>query len=1401
MRKIFILLFVFSFLLLFAEQARVIEFNDAWNEQGFSLERENDSGIRINYSINRFIVANENINGALQQTISLPGNILPNDEGMPNLPGSGRFIAFEQNAKVELKILDFRVESFQNIDLAPAPRIPLDTEDGPLEYNRNNTVYSTDEYYPLEFVTLSKPTQIRGIDVVMLGITPFQYNPVSKELLVYRDIKVEVNFRGGNGQIGIESLRNRWWDPIINDAIINHRSIPDINYSQLENTRDGFEYLIICPDDPVFLSWADSVRVFRQQQGISAIVKTTTEIGGNTTAAIEGYIDNIMDPVTGWDPAPAAILLIGDYGTTGNTIVSPIWDGYCVSDNIYADVNDNSMPDVILARMTAQDETQLETMITKFLNYERNPPTDPDFYNHPITALGWQTERWFQICSETVGGFWANIQGKTPVRANAIYSGNPNSDPWSTATNTTTVLNYFGPNGLGYIPATPAELGGWTGGNASVINNAINDGAFMLQHRDHGSTTGWGEPAYNNSSIDGLTNTDLTFVFSINCLTGKYNIAGESFAEKFHRYTYNGENSGALGIIAASEVSYSFVNDTYVWGLFDNMWPDFMPEYGTTPESRGVLPAFANAAGKYFLQQSSWPYNTNNKEVTYNLFHHHGDAFSVVYSEVPQDLTVLHDPVLLGGIDAFNVMADEGSLIALTLNNEIIGTGIGTGNPLSISIDPQLPGDEILITVTKQNYFRYAAEIQVIPPSGAYIVYNDMVIDDANGNGNGLIDFGENILLSVEIENIGTLNADDVTVTLTSDDEYITITDSTESYGTVLAGTVASVLNGFELEIDDLVPDQHNVLVELNATDGTDTWTSYFSFSLNAPVLEIGEMTIDDNSGNDNGVLDPGENVMITIPVSNTGNAETLNVLATLTCPTTGIGITTETIDIGLIGISSSEDAVYEVSADASIPFGTPIIFNFSAIAGEFEVMEDFPTQVGIHREDFESGGFTQYPWMLQGYEITWPNVNPIEDFILGNTISDVEWEIDQTEFYSGEASAKSSAITHNQASFMSLELDVTQDGEISFWYKVACEYSPSQTYFYDGLFFMIDGVTADRFQPEGDGSSPWSFASYQIDAGVHTFDWVYVKDGSDGSTFLPDDCAWVDFITFPSIVPVAVGTIEGSVTLIPEGDIEDVEIVIGTTTLNPDATGFYTVDLPAGSYDLTASLEGYETITNADVVVMENQLTLSYFELYYLQSPQNLNADLEIDVVNLSWEHDQLVNRNKDAEASNREFQNFNIYRRLDGNDFELLATTTELSYEDILIEAGEYEFFITAMYDQENESEASNIEMIYWDGTNSDDPLIPNINALYQNLPNPFNPTTRINYDLKQDTKVVLEIYNIKGQKVMQLVNDEKTAGQHSVYWNGKDDFNKSVSSGIYFYKIQAGNFRETKKMLLMK
>ena len=101
----------------------------------------------------------------------------------------------------------------------------------------------------------------------------------------------------------------------------------------------------------------------------------------------------------------------------------------------------------------------------------------------------------------------------------------------------------------------------------------------------------------------------------------------------------------------------------------------------------------------------------------------------------------------------------------------------------------------------------------------------------------------------------------------------------------------------------------------------------------------------------------------------------------------------------------------------------------------------------------------------------------------------------------------------------------------------------------------------------------------------------------------------------------------------------------------------------------------------------------------------------------------------------------------------------------------------------------------------TGVNDPVIPSEISLHQNYPNPFNPTTTINYSLKENSKVSLNIYNIKGQKVKQLINDQVSAGQHTIIWNGLDDEGKSVNSSVYFYKLKADNFEQTRKMILMK
>ena len=710
--------------------ADVERYADSWGPQGLSLKRQSSEGVGLNFSIQEFNFVDRNINGVTMKGIEFSESFLQNEEGSPDLPGFGRYIAIPQGATAVIEIVNMRTERFVDVDIAPAPRIPLDTEDGPLHYEKDQSIYTINGLYPAQTVTLGDFSQIRGVDVAMLGITPYQYNPATKELIVYRDIEINIRFEGGNRQFGNEKYRNPYWDAILEDAIFNYSSLPVVDYSAriANNTRStGWEYVIITPNNPEFVQWADSIKKFRTEEGILTGIVKLSDIGESVNAnMIESYIN---DAYNNWDIPPVAVLLLGDYGSSNDDrITSPIWNNYCVSDNILADVSGNQMPDIVFARITAQNESQLESMIGRFMDYERNPPTNPSFYDKPITALGWQTERWFQICSEAVGGFWKHSLGKDPVRINEVYQGNPGSI-WSTAQNTSTVVGVFGPDGLGYIPAAPSELGDWTGGNSTDVNNAINAGAFMLMHRDHGLESGWGEPYYRNTHINSLNNTDLCFVLSINCLTGKYDDYSECFTEKFHRHTSMGNPSGALGLIAASEVSYSFVNDVYVWGLMDNMWPNFMPQYGSTPAERGILPAFGNAAGKYFLKQSNWPYNTSNKAVTYHLFHHHGDAFLRVCANVPADIIAVYEPEINENETIFTISATVNSKIALTVDGEIIGTGVtGFGPDIDITIPAQVTGTRIKLVATLQNARRYEGWVDVVAGAASAWVGEDTMI-------------------------------------------------------------------------------------------------------------------------------------------------------------------------------------------------------------------------------------------------------------------------------------------------------------------------------------------------------------------------------------------------------------------------------------------------------------------------------------------------------------------------------------------------------------------------------------------------------------------------------------------------------------------------------------------------
>ena len=95
----------------------------------------------------------------------------------------------------------------------------------------------------------------------------------------------------------------------------------------------------------------------------------------------------------------------------------------------------------------------------------------------------------------------------------------------------------------------------------------------------------------------------------------------------------------------------------------------------------------------------------------------------------------------------------------------------------------------------------------------------------------------------------------------------------------------------------------------------------------------------------------------------------------------------------------------------------------------------------------------------------------------------------------------------------------------------------------------------------------------------------------------------------------------------------------------------------------------------------------------------------------------------------------------------------------------------------------------------------MLPSAYSLSQNRPNPFNPSTEIEFQLPTAGGVNLTIYNLLGQQVRRLVQDEHEAGTYKVIWNGEDPLGRQVSSGIYLYRFESAGLVQTRRMLLMK
>ena len=1110
-KALFVLLTLVAGITLHAQEYR---FNSDPN--GFSISGRNSSQLTFRHNLGVVTIENADRAEVQGQFITLSGVYLSNEAGAPNLPSGSTFVAIPNGAKPSIKMVSSKTKTIQNVDLIPAPQPQLDNNDSPAVYEKDMSIYSRNAFYPASPYRVSEVMTVRGVEMVEVGVMPFQYNPVTKELIVYSDIELQLEVEGGDGTFGDLSYRTPEWDQILSDMLLNRDVLPEVDYGErrrkhYENRETGCEYMIITPDNEEFISLADSIKRFRTEQGIPTEVFTVSQCGGNNQTAIRSFIHNAYN---NWDMPPAAVLLLGDHNTDGTQgIVSytmnnhPGGDGYnpYISDHIYSVTGNNHMPNIIMARITGRDYNELYHMIKKDLDYERQPPTDPYFYDHPITAMGYQLERWFQLCSEVVNGFWTNELGKHPVRQNAIYQGTPGSR-WSTYEYTNTVLNYFGPNGCGYIPQTMSHLTDWSAKGSSV-NEAINNGAFLIQHRDHGAEELWGEPSYSIGNIKRLTNTNLTYVMSNNCLTGRFNYNGTNgegcFAEVFHRHQH-----GALGLIAATQVSYSFVNDIYVWGMYDNLWPDFMPTYGTQHSTNFVRPAFGNAAGKFFLRQSSWT-DEVWKEITYYLFHQHGDAYMNLYTEVPQQLNVEMLPVIPAGSDQYQVKADEGATICLTANGQIIGFDMATGETQQIAVTPQEVGTTLKLTITKQDYYRYEHFIKTISSEEPYLIFNAVEINDEEGNGNHAPDYDETCNFGISLHNVGFSALNDFNVTLSCDHPAVEITQNAHAFNSMDADATQMQNDAFTVHFGNELYDQEKVKFHLNMENADYHFHDSLLLVMKAPKLKYGRLSITDLDGNAMDRLMKGQSSYVTFEVKNQGGSKSKEITNRFNLMAPFLSVEGNKVTIPAIEAGTSGQVTFLTHAEDDAVEGI-INYSLQAESGFYTDNIENHIQLGYLSEDFENESLTG--------DLQWN---------LGS--GSKKWSITEDTTAFGGHCMRSPSIPDRASANLNIGYNSDVAETFSFYHKTSTEEG-------DVLILTVNGEEMATWS----GISGWERSEFELKEGANVIRFTFKKDesGSGG-----EDAVMIDELHFPPFAKMVLyagdnAEVCSNVTFTPEGYI-----------------------------------------------------------------------------------------------------------------------------------------------------------------------------------------------------------------------------------------------------------------------
>lgn len=968
--------------------------------------------------------------------ISLPEGVKNLEAGTPDIDHLSASIIIPNLGEVTYKITNSVFIDYPNIEVAPSKgnliRTQLPSE---VPYTYGNA-YLSNKFSPSSLIELSKPYILRDFRGQAIAVSPLQYNPVTKVLRVYTSIDFEISTV--NPGKGINELTRNNKIPSVNTEFKNiysshFKNFNSVMYVPVE--EDG-NLLIICAD-----AWVADMMPFvdwKIKKGIPTEIVPASSIGFSA-GAIQGYIYNYYN-IKGL----TYVLLVGDDAQIPSLFASggasdPSF-GYLLGNDSYAEV--------IVGRFSAESQEDVNTQVQRTLYYERNPTSN---------------NNWLQ---------------KGVVIGSNQGPGDDNEMDWEHAQNMRNDL-------LNYTYTDVAELYDGThpgttdaSGDPSNLDlfNLFQSGIGAMTYTGHGSNYSCSTTGLSVSDVNNMTNTNmLPFIWSVACVNGNFNISGgPCFAESFLRARNGNNPTGAVATFMSS------INQSWNPPMAGQ---DEMVDLLVESYSNNIKRTFGGISVNGCLLMND-EYNTAGYEMT-DTWHCFGDPTLNLRTANPITLTASHNSSTPIGTSSFVVNANiDSALVSLSFNNTVIGTGLIIGGVAVINFNALTVPDTLFVTITGYNLMPYEGFALVVPANGPYVTLMTSTSNDVASNNNGVVEYGETIYLDVELHNLGSVLSNGSTSVLTTLDPYVVINDNSETFAAIASGSSLSSIGAFNFTVSPSIPDQHVVSFTITTTDlnGLIT-TAVINVVVSAPKLELTSPAFSEGPGADgDGIVESGENAILTIRCENKGHADALLSNAFISTLSPYINLTNTSVSIGSILQQQYVDIQFLFSIAPGLANGTIYDLTIDLVDGAYNNQMTINQVAGEIVETFESATFTNYPWSLAG---------------------NMPWIISSVP-YQGSYCALSGDINDSESSELEINFTNSMNDSIGFYYKVDSEES------WDYLKVIVDNNMVQQFS----GNIPWTYSSFAIAPGSHVLKFSYEKDPvyTTGA-----DCAWLDNIKFPN--------------------------------------------------------------------------------------------------------------------------------------------------------------------------------------------------------------------------------------------------------------------------------------------